>query len=242
MYIARADALTRNTGRLASVGADRASDAPPRLRQAVLVAHDLAATVEQLRGELGLGEPFADPGVGLFGLSNAVFAVGDTFLEVVSPVAEGTAAGRHLERRGGDGGYMVMFQVADLAGPRARAKSLEIREIWGIELDDIAAVHLHPSDMAGAIVSLDQPSPPESWRWAGPDWRARSAPGGVVGATLAVADPPGVAARWEAVLGAPPSDAGVSFVEGDAGLVEVTLAGRGEDTELGGVRFRRIEP
>ncbi len=76
----------------------------PRLRQAVLAARDLDAVAGELRAELGLGEPYADPGVGYFGLRNAVFALGDTFLEVVSPVEPDTAAGRLLERHGGDCG------------------------------------------------------------------------------------------------------------------------------------------
>ena len=87
----------------------------------MFAARDLNAARARLSGELGLGEPFSDPDVGYFGLENAVWAVGDTFLEVVSPVQDGTAAGRLLERRGvGECGYMVMFQVDDLdAGARA---------------------------------------------------------------------------------------------------------------------------
>ena len=54
-----------------------------RLRQAVLAALDLEQTVEELRMEFGLGEPYRDPGVAYFGLANAVLAIGDTFLEVV---------------------------------------------------------------------------------------------------------------------------------------------------------------
>ena len=41
-----------------------------RLRQAVLVAADLEATAALLREQLGLEEPFRDPGVGQFGLAN----------------------------------------------------------------------------------------------------------------------------------------------------------------------------
>jgi hypothetical protein len=74
-----------------------------RLRQVVLVARDLERVVATLRARLGLGEPFRDPAVGSFGLENAVMALGDTFVEVVSPVKPDTAARRHLERRGGDG-------------------------------------------------------------------------------------------------------------------------------------------
>ena len=46
---------------------------------------------------LDLEVGFRDPGVELFGLRNAVIPVGDTFLEVVSPIKEGTTAGRLLE-------------------------------------------------------------------------------------------------------------------------------------------------
>ena len=56
-----------------------------RLRQAVLVARDLDGVAASLRSALGLGAPFHDPGVAAFGLRNAVMALGDTFVEVVSP-------------------------------------------------------------------------------------------------------------------------------------------------------------
>src|SRR3712207_5616716 len=98
-----------------------------RLRQAVLVAAELEPVAARLRDELGLGEAFADPGVGEFGLENAVFALGDQFLEVGAPTRPGTAAGRYLERRGGDGGYMLIFQLDDLDSARSRAAELGIR-------------------------------------------------------------------------------------------------------------------
>ena len=110
--------------RCSSVSADNSSVVPRlRLRQAVLAARELEPVATRLRDELGLGEPFADPGVEYFGLRNAVFALGDTFLEVVSPVRDGTAAGRLLDRRGGDCGYMLMFQVEDLGAARERARA-----------------------------------------------------------------------------------------------------------------------
>src|SRR5438270_6467785 len=128
-----------------------------RLRQAVLAATDLDAVVGALRSSLSLGEPFADEGVGYFGLRNAVFALGDSFLEVVSPVREGTSAGRLIERRGGDCGYMLMFQVPSLAAARARMADARVREVFAVELPQISEVHLHPGDMRGAIVSLSEP-------------------------------------------------------------------------------------
>ena len=77
----------------------------PRLRQVALVARACGRVAAELGRAFGWGEPLRDPGVGGFGLTNAVFAVGGTFLEVVAPVRPDTTAGRYLERRGGDGGY-----------------------------------------------------------------------------------------------------------------------------------------
>lgn len=174
-----------------------------RLRQAVLVAADLESVAARLRAELGLGEPYADPGVGAFGLRNAVHAVGDTFLEVVSPTQPDTAAGRYLDRRG-DGGYMVIFQLDDLRAARERAAALGIRTVWQLDLPDISGTHLHPADTRGAIVSLDRADPPGSWRWGGPEWTGGAgtgAPGTLRGVTIAVDDPEAVAARWAELLG-----------------------------------------
>jgi Glyoxalase-like domain len=216
----------------------------PRIRQAVIAAHALEPVCGRLRAELGMGEPFSDPGVEYFGLHNAVFALGDTFLEVVSPIREGTAAGRLLERRGGDCGYMVMFQVQDLAAARARVAALGVREVFEVALDDIEEVHLHPADMRGAIVSLSAPRPPGAWRWAGPDWDRRSVPGRIDGVRVAVRDPSAASARWEEVIGGLP---GVEFVEDDRepGLVEIGVrvvgGGTQEPVEIAGVRFVMVE-
>ena len=93
----------------------------PRLRQAVVAATELEPVAHKLTTALSLREPYNDPGVSYFGLRNAVFAIGDQFLEIVSPVQDDTSAGRLIARRGGDCGYMLMFQVADLQAARARA-------------------------------------------------------------------------------------------------------------------------
>jgi Glyoxalase-like domain len=227
----------------------------------VLVAESLEPVASALRRELGLGEPYRDPGVGAFGLENAVFALGDCFIEVVSPVREGTAAGRHLERLGGDGGYMVMFDLEDIAAARAGADTLGIRKVWEIDLDDISGTHLHPSDIGGAIVSVDSSRPYGTWRWGGPAWTGTvgtGAPGRLRGVSLAVAEPREVAGRWAGVLSAPATSAdGTATLElegacvrfqshpgpREPGLVEVAVAvpesvraGR-EAVTVGGVRF-----
>jgi hypothetical protein len=211
----------------------------PRIRQAVLAAWEIESTVERLRAEFGLGEPYRDPGVAHFGLVNAVFAIGDTFLEVVSPVTAdepgARTAARQLERSGGEVcGYMVMLQVDDLPAARERARAAGVREVFEVEFEDIAEIHLHPGDMRGAIVSLSVPKPAESWRWGGPAWSERAAAGTVSGITIAVAEPELVSERWATLAGGPIP--GCSFLadESSPGLVEIEL-------ELGGTK-RTIRP
>jgi hypothetical protein len=192
-----------------------------RLRQAVVAAEHLEEVASQLVGSLGLREPFRDPGVALFGLENAVFALGDCFIEIVSPTRPETAAGRYIARRGGDCGYMVMFDLEDLAAARGRARDLGVRTVWEIDLPDISGTHLHPVDMCGAIVSIDGSRPYGSWRWGGPAWTGRvgnGAPGRLTGVTISCREPESVAARWGEILGVPPRAAGAD-IELDGGAV-----------------------
>ena len=231
----------------------------PRLRQVALVAHDCGRVAAELSGAFGWAQPFRDPGVGQFGLANAVFAVGDTFVEVVAPARPGTTAGRYLQRRGGDGGYMAIFQVPDLAPARRRLAGLGVRVVWTADLPDIAATHLHPKDVPGAIVSLDWAAPAQSWRWAGPSWTGRAPEhpgGGVRGLTIEVNDPPAAARRWAAVLGIaatgggqatvvelPDSGQWLRFVPSRAargeGITAISIAGLagGGPWMIGGIRF-----
>jgi hypothetical protein len=79
-----------------------------------------------------------------------------------------------------------------------------VRIVWQVTLDDIATVHLHPRDIGGAIVSIDQPRPAESWRWGGPEWREKARTDvvrGIASVTLASPDPAALAARWGEILG-----------------------------------------
>lgn len=171
----------------------------PRLRQLVIAADSLDAA-DAVREVLGLGEPFPDPGVKEFGLVNAVFPLGDQFLEVVVPTTE-TAPARRFIDRGGEGGYMILVQTDDLAGLRERVDMLGVRRVWNSDLPDISASHLHPADIGGAIVSVDEPRPAGSWRWGGPGWRERSVPGRFTGAVLESPDPDALAQKWGLVLG-----------------------------------------
>ncbi|MCH7598264.1 MAG: VOC family protein [Myxococcales bacterium] len=206
-----------------------------RIRQIALVAKDLEPTVLTLCSVLGLEVAFRDPGVSVFGLSNVVIPVGDTFLEVVSPVEEDTAAGRLLDRRLGDGGYMVILQTEDLDVHRKQLAEIGVRITFEHALEDIATIHLHPKDVGGAILSLDVAKPPSSWHWAGPDWESHRLThttcwiDGVQIQTSAMRE---TAERWSRITGHPIIDAidGGIEIPLEAGCLRFTRArdGRGD--------------
>ena len=101
---------------------------------------------------------FNDPGVGVFGLHNAVMPVGNQFVEVVAPIKEGTAAGRYLDRRKGDGGYMVILQCGDdHAARKARlGDELGVRFALAQDGKEYHILQLHPADTGGSFLEVDQ--------------------------------------------------------------------------------------
>jgi catechol 2,3-dioxygenase-like lactoylglutathione lyase family enzyme len=206
-----------------------------RLRQIALVGEDLAACEADIRAILGLEYAYDDPGVGTFGLKNAVFPVGETFLEVVSPKQEGTTAGRLLDKRGGDGGYMAIFQVRDIGAARALIGQAGARVVAQADRDGVHMSHIHPRDIGGAIVSVDQMDPWERWEWGGPVWRENvktDTSAQITGAEIQSDDPKAMATRWSEVLGQPikPADGGWRMDLDEGGEVRFVEAmdGRGE--------------
>ena len=215
-----------------------------RLRQICLVAQELAPTVEGLSDVLGLATCFHDPAVGVYGLENALLPVGTNFLEVVAPIQENTAAGRYLERRVGDGGYMVILQCDDVEARRGRMGELGVRIANPLNYGDFTGIQLHPRDTGGCMLETDQNdgslAPDGPWHPAGDNWQGAvrtERTTGMVGAELQSHDPTALATRWGRILDRP-------VVTGPSGASEIALDnatlrfvevadGRGEG--LGGV-------
>lgn len=200
-----------------------------RLRQVAFAAADLARAEQELEGLLGVERCFRDPGVGHFGLHNALFAVGDQFLEIVAPLRDGTTAGRLLAKRGGDCGYMVLFQTDDLASVEARAAEHEVRVVFEAIGEGIRGLHLHPKDVPGAIVSIDESDEPAEWPWAGPSWRdhvVTDTVAAIVGVEVADDDPSTVADAWARVLGVDAIDRTIAVDDASIRFVSPLPGGR----------------
>ena len=214
-----------------------------RLRQAVLVARELEPVVAALRGALGSASRSATPASAAFGLHNAVMALGDTFVEVVSPVRtrhRRRPPPRPPRRRRRLHGHV---RLDDVQGARRRAAAAGVREVFAIDDAGHRRRPPAPRDVGGAIVALDRPEPPGSWRWGGPAWDGAvpaHGPGGVRGATVHALEPAAMAARWADVLGAALRDATtIALDDGGAVRFVVPADGRGEglagfDVEVGG--------
>ena len=194
-----------------------------KIRQVALASSNLEETDKTLRHLPGCDQSYADPEIIYFGLDNRLFTLGDCFLEVVSPVQPNTAAGRFLDRRGGDGGYMVIVQVENLAEEKVRLADTAIRTVFADDRGNAKAIHLHPKDVPGAIPSLDEMSPPESWLWAGDSWEQRAGRyvRGILAVEIRSPDPKATGQCWAEAYG-----------------IELMPAGEGWRLEMDGTEIR----
>lgn len=174
-----------------------------RLRQICLVANDIERVTEELQSVFDIAVCHIDPAVHQYGLENRLLPIGNQFLEVVAPTREGTAAGRYLKRRGGDGGYMVITQCDDLAPRERRVEALGVRIANRLDYDDFQGMQLHPRDTGGAFFEIDQQMNDTAadgrWHPAGPDWaafRRTDVVEAIVAAELQSPDPLALASRW----------------------------------------------
>ncbi|MFC4260945.1 VOC family protein [Marinobacter lacisalsi] len=186
---------------------------PIHLRQVCLVAEKLEPCRRDIEAVFRTPVCHRDPEVATFGLENALFALGSQFLEVVAPTQPGTAAGRFLERKGGDGGYMVICQAPTLeeqAQLRARAADNQVRVAYESDRGTWNIMQLHPRDMEAAFLEVDwdqqadmtgnwQPAGGLAWTGMGRNESVR----GIVGLELSGNDPQRLAQHWSRVLGEP---------------------------------------
>ena len=181
-----------------------------RLRQLVLIAREFAPVVDEIHEVFGLEVAYRDPEVAAFGLENAVFPVGNQFLEVVAPVREGTAGGRYLDRRGGDGGYMVVLQCDDQAPRKRQVAELGIRKALEHDAPKFRIMQLHPRDTGGCLLEIDEQVGGEKldgpWLPAGRNWQSAVRTDivrGIAAAEIQTPDPADLATRWGQIVELP---------------------------------------
>lgn len=212
-----------------------------RIRQVALCTDDIWREERAIVSSLGVAGVHRDP-PNVFEMRNVVFAVGDTFLEVLEPSTESAPSAKFLSKRGGPGGYMLIMQVDDLDATRSRVVDLGIRIVYdeaparhhGVEA---AAIHLHPADTGGAIMSLDRMDPVDGWAWAGRAWGAHvhtETVERIVGVELRSADVEALATRFSALVDRSCSigESGDWTVGLDDSIVRVVVGPDGEPDQL----------
>lgn len=184
-----------------------------RLRQIALVAAELAPVESLLKSIFDIQVCYRDPGVAHFGLENALFPVGNQLLEVVAPTKPGTAGGRYLDRRGGDGGYMVITQcLGEHDWYRSRVDEQGVRIAHEFTTKGFRNMQPHPKDTGGTFFEIDQQLGANAndidgpWEPAGPNWqdyRCVSRVTAIEAADIQCDDPTDVARRWSSIAGVP---------------------------------------
>jgi hypothetical protein len=219
-----------------------------RLRQIALVANQLQPALDDLKAVLGIDVCFVDPGVKSFGLENSLLPVGNQFLEVVAPIQDGTAGGRYLERRGGDGGYMVITQCDDHAPRVKRVNDLGVRIAWSFEdPGHYKCMQLHPKDTGATFFEIDEQLGAGAHDADGP-WHPAGGKGwkkgqrldrvsGIAAVELQVNDPAATAQRWADIAQCPlvTDAAGNPVVQLDNATLRFVPCRDGRPEGLGGI-------
>ena len=189
------------------------------LRQIALVAARLAPIEAALIDVFDVRPCHRDPAVAAYGLENVLLPFGRQFLEVVAPIRAGTAAQRYLQRRGGDGGYMVITQCDDHDARRRHVDSLGVRIAHEFKAAGWRNMQLHPRDTGGSFLEIDQQlSKGDDWLPAGAEWRAHVSTArvnAIAADDIQADDPAALAQRWAAIVQCP--------VTRVAGILSITL-------------------
>jgi hypothetical protein len=179
-----------------------------RLRQIALVASDRDAVTSQLCQVFHVNIAYHDPALHSLGLHNSLVAINDQFVEVVAPITENTTAERYRQRRGGDTGYMLIFQTNDHAKHRALVEEHKVRIVANFSARGFHNMQLHPADTGGVFFEIDQEDDPDLWHPAGKSWRETidtTFVEAIVGVDIACSDPERTAHRWSDLLDIPVS-------------------------------------
>jgi hypothetical protein len=217
-----------------------------RLRQICLVAPELEPAVADFTEIFSVPVCYRDPNVAQFGLVNALFAFGTSFIEVVAPVQENTAAGRFLERSRGRGGYMAIFDCNDPERRKRHAEAIGVRIAWMADRPDYLGVQLHPRDCRAAMIEFNRSPHGEDIRGAyhpaGEHWTdfvKTDVTKALVEAEVESPDPAGIAAHWSKITEVPLAGDRLVFA---AGAVRFVPAADGKSECLSALSVAVADP
>ena len=221
-----------------------------RLRQLCLVAHDLEPVVADLRAVFDIAVCHRDPAVAKYGLHNALLPIGHSFVEIVAPTRDDTAAGRYLDRRKGGGGYMVILDTDELERWQSHVDAIGVRVAARLVSNGYRGLQLHPRDTGGALLEINWSDGGAgvnaAYHPAGPGWQAwvrTTVVKAISGAELQSDRPETLAAKWSEILRKParPVD-GVFRIDVDNASLRFVEARDDRGEGLSGIDLQVREP
>ncbi|MBB5701547.1 methylmalonyl-CoA/ethylmalonyl-CoA epimerase [Ochrobactrum daejeonense] len=130
-----------------------------RLNHVAIAVPDIKAAVALYRGKLGaeVTEPQALPE---HGVTVVFIDVGNTKIELLEPLGEGSPIAAFLEKNPSGGMHHLCYEVADIIAARDRLKAEGARILGDGEPKTGAhgkpVLFLHPKDFNGTLIELEE--------------------------------------------------------------------------------------
>ncbi|MAL79326.1 MAG: hypothetical protein CMN55_09475 [Sneathiella sp.] len=192
-----------------------------RLRQICLAAANIGEAEGALTDILGL-EVCHRSQLDQFGLENIMYAINGSFLEVVAPTRDNTAVDRFLARNQGRGGYMAIFDSANVARHKALAEASGVAPIFERYDDRADLLQLNPKATGATMLEFDHHKGGDDmmakYHWAGEGWQEyvnTDVTGEITGIEIAGPETAARAKLWAQICDRPVSQ--------ENGVAQITL-------------------
>ncbi|MDF2368257.1 VOC family protein [Sneathiella sp.] len=208
-----------------------------RLRQICLAAADITETERVFSHVLGLDVCHRSV-LDNFGLENIMYAINGCFLEIVAPTKENTAVDRFLARNNGRGGYMAIFDCADMERHKSLAEEAGVDPIYERRNEKADLLQLNPKQTGATMMEFDHHHGDDSmlghYEWAGDEWHqyvSTEVTGDILGIEITSPDAEARAKLWGHICDRPVGKQdGICEIDLDYGYLRfVDTAGSGPE-------------
>ena len=178
------------------------------LRQAAFLVRDLHEGQTLYQRILGLNPVFREE-LPEYSLASVVMPAGHgTFIELLQPTSEDSAAARYLSRRG-EAPYLLVFETSRYDELLPHLRSQGVRVTSESTSESYRSAFLHPGDTNGAFLEIVEVAAQDNpWPPAGPDWQSAPTPEGLTQlrqTAILVSDLDQAIERWSAMFGIAPT-------------------------------------
>jgi Glyoxalase-like domain len=173
-----------------------------------------------------------------FGLENALFAMGGSFIEFVAPIRTETAVDRFLARSKGRGAYMAIFDCENIDRRKEAANALGISPVFERKNGGADLLQLNPRQTGLTLLEFDTHKNGtdrfDGYEWAGPNWQEKinqELVTDITGFTFQCSTPELKASMWSEMMGYPAQKMApdIYHIELEYGLLKFIPAENGHE-------------